>query len=373
MKIAHVVTLVSPDGAYGGPTRVATNLAGAMQDAGHEVTILGAYGGYDMPPTQLAGVPARLFAARRLLPGLGFAGLTAPGLHAYLHRHVATFDIVHVHLARDLVTLPAALIARRRGARYVVQTHGMIDPSKRRLAKVLDTSATRAALRDAAAAFYLTDQERRDVIQVAQTADLPLTFLPNGVPPSDLKADVASGREVLFLARLHARKRPLAFVEAAIALRDQFPTTRFTLVGPDEGEAGAVRARIGAAGAQATIGWDGPLEPSTTLERMSRASIYVLPSVNEPFPMSVLEAMSIGLPGIVTDSCGLVPLLHDQNAVRVVGDGIHALVAELAQLLRDRSDRVALGERGRAEVNRHFSIGSAAALAMSAYTTLVRR
>lgn len=367
MRIAHVVTLVSPDGAFGGPIRVATNLARAMRESGHDVTILGAYQGYESAPAEVDGVPARLFPARRLLPGLGFSGLACPGLLAYLRRNIAEFDIVHVHMARDLVTLPTALLARRTGRPYVTQTHGMIDPSHRVLAKILDIAATRRAVRGAKTVFYLTTQEREDLLRVVKTPSLPLTFLPNGVPTAERTADVASGREVLYLARLQARKRPLVFVEAAIALRKRFPDVKFTLVGPDEGEAEAVQARIAAAGAGDAITWEGPLPPERTLERMVRASVYVLPSVNEPFPMSVLEAMSVGLPSIVTDSCGLVEALHDATALGVVDDSVDGLVAELGALLADPDLRRTRAERARREVIDHFSIQRAATTALASY------
>jgi len=367
MRIAHVVTLVSPDGAFGGPVRVAINLARATRDAGHDATILGSFRGYEKAPAEIDGVPARLFPAHRLLPGLGFSGLISPGLTRYLVKHVAEFDVVHVHLARDLITLPAALIARRQRVPYVTQTHGMVDASTRRLAAILDALGTRRVLRSAAALFHLTAQERDDLKGVARTSGLPLTFLPNGVPRSTLQADVESGCEVLFLARLHARKRPLMFVEAAIALREKFPETRFTLVGADEGEAGVVTDRIESADASEVIAWDGSLEPEKTLERMSRASIYVLPSVNEPFAMTVLEAMSIGLPSIVTDTCGLIPQLRDPTAVVVVDSSLDGLVNELARLLSDPVDRIALGSRARLEAEHHFSIHRVAAMALDAY------
>jgi glycosyltransferase involved in cell wall biosynthesis len=366
MKIAHVVTLVSPDGAFGGPVRVAVNLSRAMREAGHDVTILGAFRGYRSAPTEIDGVPARLFPARQLLP-LGFSGLLSPGLIAYCRKHLREYDVVHVHLARDLITLPVALIARRQGVPYVTQTHGMVDASQRRLAYLLDALATRRVLRDASTAFHLTELERNDLAQVARTAALRLVPLPNGVPTSTLRAEVASGREVLFLARLQARKRPAAFVEAAIALKDQFPQTRFTLVGPDEGEAPAVLARIEAANAQDVITWEGPLEPGQTLARMSRASIYVLPSVDEPFPMTVLEAMSIGLPTIVTDTCGLIHDLSDPSAVTVVDASVATLTTALQRLLNDPSARISLGERGRAEVDNRFSIRQAAQIALNAF------
>jgi len=373
MKIAHIVTLVSPDGAFGGPVRVATNLARATQDAGHEVMIMGAYRGYAKPPTAIDGVPVRVFPARQILPGLGFSGLVAPGLVRYLRGHISSFDLVHVHLARDLVTLPAAAIARSRQVPYVTQTHGMVDHSRRRLANVLDALATRAVLRDAAALLHLTEQERGDLEYVARSSSLRLAHLPNGVPESDLHADVESGREVLFLARLHRRKRPMSFVEAAIALRKEFPLTRFTLVGADEGEASRAVGRIESARAQDQIAWEGALDPDQTLQRMSRASVYVLPSVDEPFPMTVLEAMSVGLPCIVTNTCGLVAAMRDEQAIRIVDDSVDNLVTELRQLLSAPAVRVDVGQRARREVEAHFSIRGVGASVLGLYAQSLRR
>jgi hypothetical protein len=73
MKVLHVVTLVSPDGAFGGPTRVAVNLCSALRDQGHDAVIAAGVNGFDEPPASLGGVPVHLFAARRVVPAFGHA------------------------------------------------------------------------------------------------------------------------------------------------------------------------------------------------------------------------------------------------------------------------------------------------------------
>ena len=82
---------------------------------------------------------------------------------------------------------------------------------------------------------------------------------------------------------------------------------RFTLVGPDEGEGPALRAALDG---ESQISWEGALAPGAIPRRMAAASVYVLPSVREPYPMSVLEAMSVGLPVVVSADCGLAPLVE---------------------------------------------------------------
>ena len=80
--------------------------------------------------------------------------------------------------------------------------------------------------------------------------------------------------EVLFAARMHPRKRPIAFVEMAKALLDAGVNARFTLVGPDEGEGPALRAALKG---DPRISWEGALAPAAIPRRMAAASVYVLP------------------------------------------------------------------------------------------------
>lgn len=348
MRIAHIVTLLSPDGAYGGPVRVAVNQLKALAERGHDVTLFSTYRGYDTAPTVIDGVPVVAFPARTLIPGIGFAGLGSRRLTEEIRRRSAEFDVVHVHLARDLVTLPAARAAQRAGVPVFLQTHGMIDRSSNPLAGPLDALLTRPTLRAASSVFYLTSRERDDLI-AAGTPESKLVHLVNGVPdPSPLARVESTQVDVLFLARLQARKRPTEFVRAAVALAPEFPDVTFSLVGPDEGEGDAVGRLIDGSGFAERIRWEGGLAPERTLERMSRSSIYVLPSIDEPFPMSVLEAASLGLPVIVTDSCGLAPAIEAAQAGIVVDPTIDGLVAGMRSLLKDGGLRATAGTNARA-------------------------
>lgn len=140
--------------------------------------------------------------------------------------------------------------------------------------------------------------------------------------------------EFLYLARLHRRKRPVVLVEAAAMLAQTIgKRIEVAFVGPDEGEESRVRQQIRATGTSDWIRVEGPLEPGSTLERMRKAAVYVLPSIDEPFPMSVLEAMSVGVPVIVTDSCGLAPFIADAGAGLVCDASVEGLSAALRRFV----------------------------------------
>lgn len=353
MRILQVVAYISPDGAYGGPVRVAINQAKALADLGHEVVVVAAAGGFNGPmPKKFDGISVKLFPARRVLPRAGFAGIISPGLLAWLARAIENADVVHIHLARDLLTLPAAVLMMLSKKPLVVQTHGMIDHTDKISAKPLDWLMTRPVMRYAGAVLYLTESERSDLQDVAGKL-IRLKNVSNGIPvPHEQAIEQREGAqdnlEVIFLARLHAHKRPMLIVHAARELADKYPRAQFTLVGPDEGEAEKIQDAIRKGLDTATnLQWSGPLPPDQTIERMRRACIYALPSKAESFGMSIAEAMSIGLPVVITESCGIAPIVRQNNAGIVCDQTQGAFTQAIDRLLGDSDLRVTMGANAR--------------------------
>ena len=201
-------------------------------------------------------------------------------------------------------------------------------------------------LRRADVVLFLTNQERLDLLQVGGRDIVPRE-LPNGVPVGEIAprdGSMPNKLEVLFLARLHERKRPQLFVAAAATLLAEGIEATFVLVGPDEGEGSEVTRAIAELGDNASsVTWEGALPPQETVERMRKSSIYVLPSVNEPFPMSVLEAMSVGLPVIMTESCGLADTIRESRSGIVVDETKGSFIEAMRQLLLDSRLREEMG------------------------------
>lgn len=335
MKIAHVVTYTSRDGAFGGPTRVAFGQAEALAALGHEVTVYAGSPSGEAGETTRDGFRLRTFPVQRVAPFGGFATLWPRGLAGALRRDAATYDVAHIHLARDLATLPAALRFQMAGVPYVAQTHGMVDASGRKLARVLDAWATKRALRDAACWLVLTDAESDDLSALA--APRRILKIPNGMKIGAIPSYEGRENVVLFLARLHERKRPRAFVEMANALRDRLPEASFVLIGPDEGEGAAVRDAIGSAGMGDRLAWKGSMPPDATADAFASARVYVLPAVNEVFPMSILESLAAGTPVVTTDSLGIATSCRNYGAATVTDGSSTELADAVEAIFRDQS------------------------------------
>lgn len=373
MRILQVVGLISPTNEYGGPTRVALGQAAALREAGHDVILAAGTWGFDTLPSDVAGAPVRLFPATTFPPGGGLKGLTAPGMIPWLRSAMRGADVVHVHLARDLLTLPAARLAGLTKTPYVVQTHGMVIPSSHPMAAPLDALMTKRVLRDAGRVFYLTDAED-DGLRAVAGPDLALERLRNGiaVPPAPAFHD-GDDLDVLYLARVQQRKRPLDFVAMARTLGAEFPRARFTMVGPDEGQGEAVRSAITSSGLGDRLRWVGAVGPDETADYMRRAQIYVLPSVDEPYPMSVLEALATALPVVITDTCGLADLVSGGDAGFVTAAGAEPVTDAVRRLLADVELRRRMSAAAHATAQRELAMPAVTGQLVEAYRALTTR
>jgi glycosyltransferase involved in cell wall biosynthesis len=372
LRVLQIAPLVTPYGAFGGPVRVALNQTRELQQHGVEVTLIAGAHGHDQLPLEVDGVPATLFRSL-LIPRTGFFGVVTPGLLRFVRRSARSFDVVHVHVTRDLTSMPAALLARTLGSRVVLQTHGTIVPSRRPVQRIVDAVATRRLARSADTVFCLNDEEQRRIRDVVRhDPSVSTTILPNGVPVAAPPPPLREGRspEVLFLARLHRRKNPVLFAEVAVELTRDLPEVVFTLVGPDEGEAAAVESVIAAAGTD-RVRWEGPLAPERTQRRFERASVYVLPSDDEPFGMTILEAMCARLPVVLTDSCQLAGFVRRHDAGLVVPREAGALSAAIRQLLEDPVRAARMGANGRAAVAATYSMATVRDILLSSYRKTV--
>lgn len=370
MNVLQVVSLIDPSNSYGGPVRVSVNQTQVLRNAGHDVELIAAARGFERPlPRTYDGASVRLFPAYSIFRRLGFSGLFSPRLLIWIWVNIRRFDVVHIHLARDLIVLPAAWIAILRGVPLLLQTHGMVDVSHRKLAQMLDKCLTFRVLRSAKRIFALTDRERKDLLAVYPPAR-NIFMLPNGIPQPEPAAQQPAAPsekvEVLYMARLHKRKRPEMFLRMAELLGTRYPATQFRLVGPDEGEGSAIKQRINEAKGL-DIEWEGAVAPDQTGARLRRASMYVLPSVDEPFPMSVLEAMANGLPSVVTRSCGLADALEAGSAGIVCDETLDSLVNAVETLLKSEDKRVEMGIRAASLAANKFTMEAVGAQLVSAY------
>jgi glycosyltransferase involved in cell wall biosynthesis len=374
MKLTHVVTYVSEDGAFGGPVAVAVGQAAELARRGHEVELLAGWDG--RAELSVPGVSVRLFPVSALPVG-GFSGLRAPALarHLFDAPDGSAPDAVHVHLARDLITLPLARRLASAGRPYVVQPHGMVMPDARPKTRAFDALWTRRALRGASTAFALTQREATGLAAVGGPA-VHVERIANGIAAEAADdgaggADAADARdaarpEVLFLARLHPRKRVMAFARMAQLLAERGSPARFAVVGPDEGDLAELQRFI-AEHPAVPLAYEGPIAQGAGRARLARASVYVLPSFGEVFPMTVLESLAAGTPAVITRDCGIADELDGRGAGVVTDGSPDELAQAVSSLITDSGAWAAAAEAGARSIAEVFGIAAVADQLEAAY------
>lgn len=347
--------------------RVAVNLCKALEGTDWETVILAPSRGFVSLPDNVEGVRLTTCRARSLIPAMGFSSIYSFALFRETIKVVRGSDIVHVHMGRDLVTLIAALISLTLRKKTVVHTHGMISADSRLASRLVDAIATRRILRRADKIILLIDGEREDLQSVARTNSLPAVTIANGV---ELRTSPRAPREpnvVLFAGRLAARKRVGAFIEAASRILLQHPVSEFVVAGPDEGELASAVDKVQQLGLEEKVRFVGGLSHDELLSWYDRASLYILPAVNEPIGLTILEAMGAGIPVIVSDSCGIAEPIRAAGAGSVVSPSPQVIADAANKFLSDAHVAAAAGAAGQSLVREQFSTDTAAQKVSSVY------
>ena len=254
---------------------------------------------------------------------------------------------VHLHTAgkgnfwRDLPYMLATIAA---GRPLLLQLHGA---GFERFYDGCDTAARAVIswiLERAAAVIVATDSRRSWVRSVCRNANA--VAVPNPVEPIQSAGAPAQRNIILFLGKLQQSKGIFDLLQALAGVRREFPDVRLVCAGDGERIAVARYAeRLGIADAVKFTGWVGPSGKRALLEN---AALFALPSYDEALPMSLLEAMSAGVPVITSPVGGIQEVVVDGVTGFLAAPGdTNTLERLIARVLADGALAARVGAAGR--------------------------
>jgi glycosyltransferase involved in cell wall biosynthesis len=113
-------------------------------------------------------------------------------------------------------------------------------------------------------------------------------------------------------------------------------------------------------------------QTDNVLTHLQEADLFVLPSRAEGLSNALLEAMSCGLPVVVSAIPGNVDVIdHNQNGLRFTVDDPDALAQILTSLLTNANQRKRLGRQARQTVERRYSLSAVADQYIDLYRDLM--
>ena len=274
---------------------------------------------------------------------------------------------VHIHGLWQMSTSTAAHAARQAAKPYLISAHGMLESwalaNKKLKKQIYAALCERSNLRSAACLHALTEAEADDYRKFGLTN--PVAVIPNGVNLPLHSSETAflenfpalrGKRLILFLSRIHFKKGLDILAEAWARVSRQFPEAQLVLAGPDfENTQATVTRRLEELGVAERTTFTGMLAGELKWSALAAAECFVLPSYSEGLSVSVLEAMGMGLPVLITQQCNL-PEVSEHGCGWTIPAQAGALESALTQLLScPAAQRAEIGENGRRLVASRYS------------------
>ncbi len=162
---------------------------------------------------------------------------------------------------------------------------------------------------------------------------------------------------VLFLGRIMGAKDPLTFVRAIPQVLQSHPETLFLFRGGGftlQGPVGRLLAKYVSPSSYRFIDF---IDAKQLPILYSAASVYVLPSVHDPFPYTLLEAMSCATPIVATSVGGIPEMIENENNGLLVQPANPAMLADgIVRLLENEKLARRLGRAARRRVEEAFTL-----------------
>lgn len=362
MKILKTTQSYYPFQEKGGPAVKVRSIALRLAQSGNRVTILTADWGFQpqRAPEMTAEKCSWGWCGREqgvetiFLETVGrYRSLSLnPRMLGFCRKSISNYDLVHIYGLYDLFGPAVTFFCRRDLIPYVVEPMGMFRPIvhniglKRAYHWVLGNRLLAGAYR----LIATSEQEKQELVD-GGIESARIVVRRNGVemPPSiPLRGAFRAewhvphdAKLVLYLGRVEPKKSPDLLIEAFAQWRKTSPFSTHSVLaicGPenDNGYAARLKSLASGLGIAEAIRFTGPLYNERKWKAYRDADVFVLPSQNENFGNSVAEAMACGTPVIVTDQCGIAPLIADRTGL-VVRHDLDSIVEALRVLLGDEN------------------------------------
>ncbi|RMF46115.1 MAG: glycosyltransferase family 1 protein [Anaerolineae bacterium] len=282
-------------------------------------------------------------------------------------------DIIHAH---ELLSAATTAVAAHHlwGWPLILTPHrsGTIGDVHRLHQKFLGAYRMRAQIQ-AGSHFIAISEEIAHELREKGVAPQRIHYIPNGVDTQRFqpvaseeratlrqRLNLPEGLLVIFSGRLDPEKRVAHLVDIWPQVRRVHPKANLLILGE-----GSQRQALEAAAGEG-IHFLGYVQ--NVPEYLAAADVFVLPSIAEGISGAMLEAMSSGLPAVVTRVGAAPEVISDGNTgLLIPPDDPPALLAALLRLLGDPSLREVLGTAARRHIVQHYAIEHTAAQLAQVY------
>lgn len=333
MKILHVTPYFVPAWGFGGPVRVIYDLASRTAKSAHKVTVAttdALDGSKRVGKLHEFIGPVEVFRFRNLSPRLAKGlNLYLPlGFKKFIRSSARNYDIVQIHAFFTYQNIEAAKFCQRYHIPYILHLHetplAIEGRGKLIFKKLFLAIWGKRILNRASRILVLTTREKQALVDYLPNLNKKIEILPNGVDikktrprPLKMKGD----KVILSLSRLNRSKGTDLLIRAYAVLAKRDRKYKLIIAGSDEGgELKRLKNLVEELGINKVVSFVGHLEGSEKENAYKNADIYALFSRFDAFGITVLEAMSYGLPVCISKEVGVIEDISHFGCVNIVQD-----------------------------------------------------
>lgn len=319
----------------------------------------------DLPrerPMNYKGLPVILFPKQ-----IGESFKYSRPFSRWLNENVANFDLVHIHAVFNHSCIAAAQACQRQGVPYIVRPLGTLDPwsmkQKSLRKKVFWHSGIKRMLTRAAAIHYTAKAEKEAVessLGLNHGFVVPLGVVMKTVDahPTVHDSEFLERPYVLVLSRLHPKKALDMLIEAFLSVIQDRAFSEWRLVIAGDGDPAYVdslKRLVAEREGKSFVIFTGWLEAERKEAALRNAALLALPSRQENFGLCVAEAMSLGVPVLVSPQVNLAEDIRSSACGWVAELDLIPLAQALAEAMGNKGERAARGNSGLELAKRKFA------------------
>ncbi|MBD2345490.1 glycosyltransferase [Anabaena subtropica] len=389
MKILHIIPSIAS--VRGGPSQAVIEAVKALTNAGIKAEIATTNDNgddlLDVPIGKLIDykqVPVQFF--RRFSPQVSSIREFAfsKELTIWLWHNVCKYDLLHIHAIFSYPSTIAMAIARLQKVPYIVRPLGQLCEWSLQQSyykkQIYLQLIEKANLNSSKSIHFTSEQEQQEASQLKLSS--PSFVIPHGIDVPNIMPNARQGLRkylnlpedepiILFLSRLHPKKGLDYLIPALGKLSDY----RFTFVLAGSGEANyerEIKSLLAANNIENRTQFTGFVQGEVKDLLLQGADLFALTSYSENFGVAVLEALSVGLPVLITPGVALAKMVTQQNIGYVAEFDIPAIAGCIQEALEHPLKVKQMGNHARKFISENYTWDCIASNLISVYTSTIK-
>jgi glycosyltransferase involved in cell wall biosynthesis len=286
----------------------------------------------------------------------------SPSIFRTLLKIKDDYDLIHAHCHLFLSTIMASLVRRIGSPPLIITTHGIMSASAPDWFNILYMKTIgKWTLKSADRVICYTEMEKDTLANMLKIDSEKISVIPNGVDTDLFRPDSNNNNRsnqsnaitILWAGRFVRGKGVEFIIHATKILVKEVPDLKILLVG-DGPSKGKIKSLIEKFNLKKNVIIKENISNENMPEVYQKSDIFVLPSLNEGVPRTLLEAMACGKPVVISEFPHLADMIKNAGLTFPKGD-VHSLAANIKKLIENKELAQKLGNNGKNKILKYHS------------------